>query len=159
MILGGIPTLRNANVSKDAFKNLEIYGPWPADDKVIAWPVERTSPEPEGKPSIQVTIKAQLLHETEEGRQARLQREKEEEEERLRLEKEEEEARIKEEEEAAQKKEGEEKKSEAGEEADGTHETPSEAVSVSDAITEEAGASSSHKSGSEAVNRAEKDEL
>jgi len=147
----GVRLFQRANISKDAFKTLENYGPWPVDDKVIAWPVSRTSPEPEGKPSVQFTIKAQLLHETEEGRQARLQREKEEEEERLRLEKEQDEARKKQEEE---EKAG----MGAGEEAPGSDETPAKAASGSDASAEVT-SESSEKSGSDPVGGAEKDEL
>ncbi|PKS10989.1 hypothetical protein jhhlp_002748 [Lomentospora prolificans] len=69
--------------------NLENYQPYPEDNKIVAWPIEHTWPDDEnGDRSMEFTIKAQILRETEEGRSARLQREKEAEEELLRQEEE-----------------------------------------------------------------------
>lgn len=119
--------------------DLTNYADKPEDGKVVAWPVERTEPDFEaGDPGIEFTVTAQVLRETEEGREARLKREEEkrvEEEERR---KEEEEARLREEEEASSEDgeaasgegeeaqpEGEEAGSEGGDAGSGEEETKS----------------------------------
>lgn len=108
--------------------NLENYVDAPEDGKVVAWPTERTDPDIEGgDPEIEFTVKAQVLRETEEGREARLKREEEKrvrEEERKR---EEEEARLREEEEARSGADGDaEPGQEEGNKLGGEEATPAE---------------------------------
>lgn len=82
--------------------DLSKYKASPVDKGVVAWPIERSTPNlAEKQTSIEFKIKAQVLRETEEGRVARLAREKEAAEEEERRKQEEEEARLKEEAEAS----------------------------------------------------------
>ena len=119
--------------------NLENYVDAPADGKVVAWPTSRTEPDRAGgNPGIEFTVTAQVLRETEEGREARLKREEDA---RLR---EEEEAKLKaeEEEEAKLKAEEEEKdglrdgESDAAKESEGQVESGEEIPAESSASAE-----------------------
>ena len=115
--------------------SLENYVDKPVDGKVVAWPTDRTDPDREGeKPDIEFTIQAQVLRETEEGREARLKREEEErqkEEERLR---EEEEARLREAEEDRSKEED-AKQGEGGETARGEESPETTAEAAEESVT------------------------
>ncbi|SPO07356.1 uncharacterized protein DNG_10050 [Cephalotrichum gorgonifer] len=133
--------------------DLENYGGTPEDQKVVAWPVERTDPDwNNGGVDIEFTIKAQVLSETEEGRAERVKREeeakareeeeareREEEEARLREEEEQEQARIREEEQAGageEEREGEEKGVDGG---DGSAEGGSGSGEAAESTVSEAG--------------------
>ncbi|CAI4213445.1 unnamed protein product [Parascedosporium putredinis] len=145
---------------QDELLNLENYQAWPEDKKIVAWPVEHTWPDDEsGNREIEFTVKAQILHETEEGRVARLQREKEAEEERIRQE---EEAKRLAEEEA--QKAAEEAAKEAEEE--GTNEeavtSESEAPAVEEVVVEKVEEPSAPEAEADSASKtesSEKDEL